>query len=39
MAPTDAMRIVRGGDKGNFNTWGWSMIVFKPQFFKSNSND
>jgi len=27
------MRIIRGGDKSNFNSWAWTMIVFKPQFF------
>ncbi len=38
MLPTDAMRSLRGGDKGNYNTWLWSMLVFKPQFFKTKTN-
>ncbi len=41
MLPTDAMRVIRGGDKGHFNNWAWTMIAFKPQFFqiKSKEND
>jgi len=39
MLPTDAMRIIRGGDQGNFNTWAWTMIVFKPQFFNLKTTE
>jgi hypothetical protein len=33
--PTETMRILRNGDKGVFNTWAWTMVVFKPNFFKT----
>ncbi len=39
MVPTDSMRAIKGGDDSNFNTWAWTMIVYKPTFFKSKTNE
>ncbi|MBK8501853.1 MAG: hypothetical protein IPL46_06390 [Saprospiraceae bacterium] len=39
MLPAEAMRQLRGGDKGNLNTWAWTMITFRPEFFKTKEDN
>jgi len=36
MFDTETMRVIKGGDYGASNYWGWAMIVVKPTFFKSD---
>ncbi len=35
LIPTNSLDAIDGGSKGRFNTWAWTMFVFKPVFFKS----
>ena len=39
LAPTNSLEAIDAGTKGRFNTWAWSMITFKPVFFKSKEKD
>lgn len=35
MLATDTMEALRGGDKGEIQSWAWTMITFKPTLFTS----
>lgn len=35
MFASDTMEALRGGDKNAMQSWAWTMITFKPTFFKS----
>ena len=39
MVPTDAMRVIRGGDDSTTNFWAWTMVAFKPTFFKTKKEE
>ncbi len=39
LIPTNSLEAIDAGSKGRFNTWAWSMITFKPVFFKSKEKD
>ncbi|MFA8433678.1 MAG: alginate export family protein [Marinifilaceae bacterium] len=32
MFASESMEVLKGGDKGEANNWGWVMLVFKPNF-------
>ncbi|MEZ5022442.1 MAG: alginate export family protein [Chitinophagales bacterium] len=35
LLPTESLGVINSGTKGRFNNWAWTMITFKPVFFKS----
>ncbi len=37
MLPSSSMEVLKGGDKNQFQYWGWMMLTFKPEFFNSNN--
>jgi Alginate export len=37
MLPSSSMEVLKGGDKNEFQYWGWMMLTFKPEFFNSTS--
>jgi len=39
MAAGSSMEILKGGDKGKPQYWGWIMLTFKPSFFTTGSSD
>jgi len=39
MIPTSSLEVVNGSTKGQFNTWVWTMMTFKPVMFKSKEKE
>ena len=37
MIPSSSMVVLKGGDKNEFQGWGWLMMTFKPEFFTSKT--
>lgn len=35
MLPSSSMEVLKGGDKNEFQYWGWMMLTFRPEFFNS----
>ena len=33
MFASDSMEVLKGGDKGENNSWAWMMFTFKPKLF------